>query len=99
LTTRSTWPPAQRTSGKIPTGSSLDRVEFRDRITDLVVTQERKVVVFSQGRRMLRLAQWVIADVLARAGVRMAFFTRTGPDATPASAEGAGPRPRRVATR
>ncbi len=50
-------------------------VEFRDRITDLVVTQQRKVVVFSQWRRMLRLAAWVTADVLARAGVRAAFFT------------------------
>src|SRR5262249_17665495 len=46
-----------------------------DRITDLVVTQQRKVVVFSQWRRMLRLAAWVTADVLARAGVRAAFFT------------------------
>ncbi|HEX3760676.1 MAG TPA: DEAD/DEAH box helicase [Kofleriaceae bacterium] len=50
-------------------------VEFRDRITDLVVTQQRKVVVFSQWRRMLRLAAWVTADVLARAGLRAAFFT------------------------
>ncbi len=50
-------------------------LELRDRITDLVVTQERKVVVFSQWRRMLRLAEWVCADVLARAGVRVAFFT------------------------
>jgi SNF2 family DNA or RNA helicase len=50
-------------------------VEFRDRITDLVVTQQRKVVVFSQWRRMLRLAAWVTADVLAREGLRAAFFT------------------------
>jgi len=50
-------------------------LELRDRITDLVVTQERKVVVFSQWRRMLKLAAWVTADVLAAAGVRVAFFT------------------------
>jgi SNF2 family DNA or RNA helicase len=50
-------------------------VEFRDRIIDLVVTQQRKVVVFSQWRRMLRLAAWVTGDVLARAGLRAAFFT------------------------
>ena len=42
---------------------------------DLVVTQQRKVVVFSQWRRMLQLAAWVTADVLARAGLRAAFFT------------------------
>jgi hypothetical protein len=50
-------------------------VELRNRITDLVVTQQRKVVVFSQWRRMLRLAAWVTADILARAGARAAFFT------------------------
>jgi superfamily II DNA or RNA helicase len=50
-------------------------VELRDRITDLVVTQQRKVVVFSQWRRMLRLADWVTSDALAAAGVRVAFFT------------------------
>jgi SNF2 family DNA or RNA helicase len=50
-------------------------VELRARITDLVVTQQRKVVVFSQWRRMLRLAAWVTSDVLSRAGVRAAFFT------------------------
>lgn len=50
-------------------------VELRDRLTDLVVTQQRKVVVFSQWRRMLRLAAWVTGDVLARAGLRAAFFT------------------------
>jgi SNF2 family DNA or RNA helicase len=58
--------------------ASLDSpklVELRDLITDVVVTQERKVVVFSQWRRMLKLAAWVTGDVLARAGIRAAFFT------------------------
>ena len=58
--------------------ASLDSpklVELRDLITDVVVTQKRKVVVFSQWRRMLKLAAWVTGDVLARAGVRAAFFT------------------------
>ena len=33
------------------------------------------MVVFSQWRRMLRLAHWVTRDQLAREGVRAAFFT------------------------
>jgi hypothetical protein len=48
--------------------------EFRDRIADIVVTQQRKVVVFSQWRRMLRLAGWATADVLGSAGLSAAFF-------------------------
>ena len=73
------WPTIERSRRRSETAlgrlDSPKLIELRDRITDLVVTQERKVVVFSQWRRMLRLAAWVTADVLARAGVRVAFFT------------------------
>ena len=73
------WPTIERARGRsdrlLAKLDSPKLVELRDRITDLVVTQQRKVVVFSQWRRMLRLADWVTADALAAAGVRVAFFT------------------------
>jgi hypothetical protein len=73
------WPTMERarrrSDAQLARLDSPKLIELRDRITDLVVTQQRKVVVFSQWRRMLRLAEWVTADVLARAGVRVAFFT------------------------
>jgi hypothetical protein len=46
-----------------------------DRNDDLVVTQERKVVVFSQWRRILQLAAWACGDILARNKTRALFFT------------------------
>jgi superfamily II DNA or RNA helicase len=49
--------------------------EFRELISNLVVTQGRKVVVFSQWKRMLHLAEWAVADVLADAGARAVHFT------------------------
>lgn len=49
--------------------------ELRRLIADLAVDQERKVVVFSQWRRMLRLAEWSVRDVLAAEGCRAVFFT------------------------
>jgi superfamily II DNA or RNA helicase len=73
------WPQIERmrrrSEAQLARLDSPKLIELRDRMTDLVVTQERKVVVFSQWRRMLRLAAWVTADVLAEAGVRVAFFT------------------------
>ena len=54
--------------------SSPKLLELRELIGQIVVAQERKVVVFSQWRRMLRLAHWAARDVLARDGVRAAFF-------------------------
>jgi superfamily II DNA or RNA helicase len=73
------WPTLERSRRKsealLGALDSPKLLELRDRITDLVVTQQRKVVVFSQWRRMLRLAAWVTADVLARADVRVTFFT------------------------
>jgi hypothetical protein len=50
-------------------------VELRRLLADLVIAQGRKVVVFSQWRRMLRLAEWSVRDVLGDEGVRAAFFT------------------------
>jgi len=50
-------------------------MELRELVAQLALTQGRKVVVFSQWRRMLRLAHWATCDQLAREGVRTAFFT------------------------
>jgi hypothetical protein len=50
-------------------------LELRRLVADLVLAQERKVVVFSQWRRMLRLAEWSLRDVLGDAGLRAVFFT------------------------
>ena len=50
-------------------------IELRRLLADLVVDQERKVVVFSQWRRMLRLAEWSVRDLLAAEGFRAVFFT------------------------
>jgi SNF2 family DNA or RNA helicase len=50
-------------------------LELRRLLTDLVIDQGRKVVVFSQWRRMLRLAEWSVRDVLGDGDVRAVFFT------------------------
>jgi hypothetical protein len=50
-------------------------LELRELIGQIALTQGRKVVVFSQWRRMLRLAHWATREELTRAGVRAAFFT------------------------
>jgi len=49
--------------------------ELRRLLTDLAVEQGRKIVVFSQWRRMLRLAEWSVRDVLGDEGLRAVFFT------------------------
>src|SRR5204863_9598856 len=73
------WPRLERT--RQPTDSLLAGLfapklgELRELLAALVVTQGRKVVVFSQWRRMLRLAAWAVSDVLARVGARAVFFT------------------------
>ncbi len=49
---------------------------FRELIIGLVVEQPgRKVVVFSQWRRMLRLAAWAVREPLREAGLELRFFT------------------------
>ncbi|MBI3491080.1 MAG: SWF/SNF helicase family protein [Acidobacteria bacterium] len=73
------WPDLSRIER--PTDSTLrglaspKLVELRELIGQLALAQGRKVVVFSQWRRMLRLAHWVTRDQLARESVRAAFFT------------------------
>ena len=73
------WPDLSRIER--PTDSTLrglaspKLVELRELIGQLALAQGRKVVVFSQWRRMLRLAHWATRDLLAREGVRAAFFT------------------------
>jgi superfamily II DNA or RNA helicase len=73
-----TWP---RVSIEVPTTAVLEGLfspklgEIRALIEELAIRQGRKVVVFSQWRRMLRLAEWSVRDVLSEAGVRSVFFT------------------------
>jgi superfamily II DNA or RNA helicase len=73
------WPDLSRIER--PTDSTLRGLaspklgELRELIGQLALAQGRKVVVFSQWRRMLRLAHWATRDQLARGGVRPAFFT------------------------
>ena len=55
--------------------SSPKLLELRQLIRQLVLDQGRKVVVFSQWRRMLTLAHWAVSDVLAEGGLRASFFT------------------------
>lgn len=50
-------------------------VELRSLVESLISVQDRKVVVFSQWRRMLRLAHWSLRDILETGGTRVAFFT------------------------
>jgi hypothetical protein len=49
--------------------------ELRTLIESLVLEQNRKVVIFSQWRRMLRLSNWAISDLLARGKKSSRFFT------------------------
>jgi hypothetical protein len=50
-------------------------LELRQLVRNIVLEQERKVVIFSQWRRMLTLAHWVVNDLLAQEGLRAGFFT------------------------
>lgn len=72
------WPDLR---GRRPTPKlieSLDTpklVELRELVANLAITQRRKIVVFSQWRRMLELAAWAVSDLLAAEGLRTLFFT------------------------
>lgn len=72
------WPMLQ---GIYPTGATLRSlhspklVELRVLLRHLVVEQRRKVVLFSQWRRMLRLAHWAVSDLLEEAGLCAVFFS------------------------
>jgi SNF2 family DNA or RNA helicase len=50
-------------------------LELRQLVQQVVVGQGRKVVIFSQWRRMLNLAHWAVRDMLADQGLRAGFFT------------------------
>jgi hypothetical protein len=49
--------------------------ELRQLVRQIVHEQGRKVVIFSQWRRMLALAHWAVSDLLAERGLRAGFFT------------------------
>jgi len=55
--------------------SSPKLLELRQLTRQLVHDQGRKVVVFSQWRRMLTLAHWAVSDLLRDDGLRAGFFT------------------------
>jgi hypothetical protein len=72
------WPGLERTrpsESLLASLSSPKLCELRALLSGLVLDQGRKVVVFSQWRRMLRLAAWATSDLFEAAGVRAAFFT------------------------
>jgi len=72
------WPGienARPTESLLASLASPKLAEARTLVTALAVEQGRKVVLFSQWRRMLRLVHWALGDVLADAGLRAAFFT------------------------
>ncbi len=50
-------------------------LELREIVAQIAIQQQRKIVVFSQWRRMLALANWAVGDLLSDAGLRAAFFT------------------------
>jgi hypothetical protein len=50
-------------------------LELREVVAQIAVQQRRKIVVFSQWRRMLALAHWAVRDLLEDEGLRAAFFT------------------------
>lgn len=50
-------------------------VELKKLINDVVIQQGRKVIIFSQWRRMLKLAEWAITPILRSNGLRLSFFT------------------------
>lgn len=76
------WPwLAQAHGGGPPSDGFLDALDspkllgFRRMIRRLVFEMGRKVLVFSQWRRMLRLAYWSVSDLLESSGRRAVFFT------------------------
>ena len=73
------WPDVSRierpTESTLLSLSTPKLLELRELIAQLALAQGRKVVVFSQWRRMLRLAHWATRDQLAHEHVRAAFFT------------------------
>ncbi len=50
-------------------------IELRQLIRQIVLEQGRKIVLFSQWRRMLTLAHWATSDLVGGNGLRSGFFT------------------------
>ena len=50
-------------------------LELRQLVRQIVLEQNRKIVIFSQWRRMLTLAHWAVGDLLNERGLRAGFFT------------------------
>jgi SNF2 domain-containing protein/helicase-like protein len=72
------WPAyagARADDGLLASTCSPKLGELRGVIRQLVLEQGRKVVVFSQWRKMLRLAEWAVRDLLEDHGLSSAFFT------------------------
>ncbi len=72
------WPTirSRRPEESVLQGLSAPKLsELRQLVRQIVLEQGRKVVVFSQWRRMLSLAQWAVSDLLGDAGLRAGFFT------------------------
>jgi SNF2 family DNA or RNA helicase len=71
------WPSIER---RAPSGALLDSLaspklgELRELVSAVAIAQERKVVVFSQWQRMLRLSAWAVSDLLPAADVRAVFL-------------------------
>jgi superfamily II DNA or RNA helicase len=73
-----TWPTIQDRQpdeGLLLGLSTPKLIELRQLVRQLVLEQGRKVVVFSQWRRMLTLAHWATRDLLAEKDYRAGFFT------------------------
>ena len=72
------WPRCQSAA---PTPALLESLfapklsVLRGLIEQLVLEQRRKVVVFSQWRKFLCLAEWAVRDLLEGEGMRALFFT------------------------
>ncbi len=50
-------------------------LELRQLVRQVVIDQGRKIVIFSQWRRMLNLAHWAVSDILGERQLRAGFFT------------------------
>jgi superfamily II DNA or RNA helicase len=78
LNFESTWPAI---CNRPPTAKLIESLgapkllELRELVASLVLTQNRKVVIFSQFRRMLELAAWAVSDLLTSESRRVLFFT------------------------
>jgi hypothetical protein len=74
----SEWPRCERAVATPELLASLFAPKLsalRGLVEQVVVDQQRKAVVFSQWRNMLRLSEWAVRDVLAAAGMRALSFT------------------------